>query len=116
MYSAEPLYQINTRTLYPFYASEGGDSFFWQEPPNNHFSPQAGGRIHVESSSHLCVFKEPKEKTFLIIHICVIIWLSRGPDWGSNPGSADLESAVLDRSTTGPRVAGVGFEPTALTL
>lgn len=32
-----------------------------------------------------------------------MIWLSRGPDWDSNPGSADLESAVLNRSTTGPR-------------
>ena len=31
-----------------------------------------------------------------------MIWLSRGPDWDSNPGSADLESAVLNRSTTGP--------------
>ena len=29
--------------------------------------------------------------------------LSRGPGWDSNPGSADLESAVLNHSTNGPR-------------
>lgn len=46
----------------------------------------------------------------------ISISLSRGPDWDSNPGSADLESAVLNRSTTGPQIAGVGFEPTTLTL